>query len=222
MKTQLNIKNESPINLINYNENLDQLPSSGKHIVGYQSEENIIVYQAYKPSIAKYAVSNQEFGGNDFSYNRMSWIKPGFMWMMYRSGWGEKENQERILAISISKLFFKKILENAALSSFNPEFHRDEEEWKNSLSGNEVRLQWDPDHDPFGNKMERRAIQLGLKGKILHEFGKEQINYIEDITDFVKSLKSKVDNKLINDLIVPQESVFQIEDEILNHKIGLK
>ena len=31
----------------------------------------------------------------------MSWIKTSFLWMMHRSGWGTKENQERILQINI-------------------------------------------------------------------------------------------------------------------------
>jgi len=25
--------------------------------------------------------------------NRMTWIKPNFLWMMYRSGWASKKNQ---------------------------------------------------------------------------------------------------------------------------------
>ena len=29
-----------------------------------------------------------------------------------------------------------------------------------------VRLQWDPDHSPSYEKLERRAIQLGLKGQV--------------------------------------------------------
>ena len=30
----------------------------------------------------------------------------------------------------------------------------------------EVRLQWDPDHSPSYEKLPRKAIQLGLKGKV--------------------------------------------------------
>ena len=30
-----------------------------------------------------------------------------------------------------------------------------------------VRLQWDPDHSPTYGKMQRRAIQLGLKGEVI-------------------------------------------------------
>ena len=36
----------------------------------------------------------------------MSWIKPNFLWMMYRCGWAAKENQKSVLAISINKTDF--------------------------------------------------------------------------------------------------------------------
>lgn len=46
---------------------------------GYQTENQITVYQAYKVGIADYSVKNQLLGGSGFSYNRMSWIKPNFL-----------------------------------------------------------------------------------------------------------------------------------------------
>ncbi|WP_425365083.1 DUF4291 family protein [Eubacterium ruminantium] len=36
--------------------------------------------------IANEAVAKGAFGSH-FSMNRMSWIKPSFLWMMYRCGW---------------------------------------------------------------------------------------------------------------------------------------
>ena len=48
---------------------------------------------------------------------RMTWIKPSFLWMMYRAGWGKKdENQKRILAIDISIEGFEWALEHSLLS----------------------------------------------------------------------------------------------------------
>src|ERR1051326_6100358 len=102
----------------------------------------------------------------------MSWIKPNFLWMMYRCGWASKENQERVLAIWITKKDFESILEQAVFSSFQPTYYTSHEQWKEALEQKEVRLQWDPDHDPYGGKLTRRAIQLGMKGKMLEDFGK--------------------------------------------------
>ena len=88
-----------------------------------------------------------------FSFERMSWIKTNFLWMMYRCGWCSKKNQERVLAVRITKAGFHEILAHA---------------WTRKHSATEeiVRLQWDPDHSPRYGKMQRRAIQLGLKGQV--------------------------------------------------------
>ncbi len=82
-----------------YHEAQKALPETGQYVIGHQTGDEIVVYQAYKPSIADYAVKHQFFGGSEFGYGRMSWIKPNFLWMMYRCGWAGKENQERVLAL---------------------------------------------------------------------------------------------------------------------------
>lgn len=172
--------------LENYNEQQAQLPKTGKHIVAQTDENTITVYQAFNPQIAKYAVANQRFGGNHYSFNRMTWIKPNFMWMMYRAGWATKLNQERILALKVKKEGFDEIVLKAVVSSFKPEIYGTHEHWKARLAASPVRLQWDPDHNPIGEKLERKAIQLGIKGKILEQFNDEWITEIQDITPFVK------------------------------------
>ena len=37
----------------------------------------------------------------------MTWIKPSFLWMMYRCGWGLKEGQETVLAVEITREGFE-------------------------------------------------------------------------------------------------------------------
>ncbi|EHQ30264.1 DUF4291 domain-containing protein [Mucilaginibacter paludis] len=203
-----------------YKQSLTLLPQNGQHILAHQTGNDMVVYQAYKPGIAKFAVDNQFLGGPDFSFTRMSWIKPNFLWMMYRCGWAEKENQERVLAIWIAQKDFEEILRQAVFSSFNPQYYRDHDHWKNELSLKEVRLQWDPDHDPYGNKVERRAIQLGLKGEMLRFFS-SKIKSIEDITDFVNQQKNLLDHHGLDELEVPVETIFKTSDPILNKQIGI-
>ena len=36
-------------------------PREGKHILAQYDENSIVVYQAYRPEIAEYAVANQRF-----------------------------------------------------------------------------------------------------------------------------------------------------------------
>ncbi len=192
-----------------YSEQTKRLPKAGEHLVGQIQGNKIIVYQAFNPSIATYAVKNQKFGGSSYNFDRMSWIKPNFLWMMYRAGWATKEHQQQILAIWISLENFNELLKIAVHSSFQPQIYQSEETWKNLLKTSDVRLQWDPDHDPRGNKIERRAVQLGLKGNTLRKFGTEWITKIENITDFVKDEYQKVVTDNLADLIVPKENIIK-------------
>lgn len=199
---------EKRIRLEPYPSYLNRIPQTGKHIIGFQTESEIVVYQAYKPSIAQYAVENQTLGGKDFSFKRMSWIKPNFLWMMFRCGWAEKENQERVLAIWLKKQAFEQILKEAVLTTFDEETYGTRETWQKLLSEKEVRVLWDPDHDPKGNKLERKAIQLGLKGEALQFFANEGIQYIEDVTPFVKKQSLYVKQDELDKLWLPAESIY--------------
>lgn len=69
-----------------YIQSLTTQPQIGQHILAHQTDNDIVVHQAYKPVIAKFALENKILGGSDFRYNRMSWIKPNFLWMMYQCG----------------------------------------------------------------------------------------------------------------------------------------
>ena len=80
-----------------YQDQLKRWPQKGRHILAQFDEESVVVYQAYRPAIGTFAATHGYFGG-EFSFNRMSWIKPNFLWMMYRSGWGTKPEQDVTLA----------------------------------------------------------------------------------------------------------------------------
>lgn len=67
-----------------------------KKINAIYNDKTIRVYQAFNEQIATEAVKLGTFG-ESFRRGRMTWIKPSFLWIMYRSGWAEKENQEHIL-----------------------------------------------------------------------------------------------------------------------------
>lgn len=207
------------MNLISYRpyrELCKEWPSKGRHILATYDENSIIVYQAYRPAIARYAVENQRFGG-EFSWSRMSWIKPNFLWMMYRSGWASKEGQEHVLAITIKRSFFDEVLLLAVASTFGSSGFSSHEEWQQALAASDVRLQWDPDHGPMRNSLERRAIQLGLRGEILARFGRDEIIQIEDITPFVKEQA----NQSNQDLRVPAERVYQPTNHLASQNIHL-
>lgn len=203
-----------------YKEQLQDWPEKGRHIMAQYDDKKIIVYQSYRKEIGEFAVKNQYFGGG-FSLERMTWIKPNFLWMMYRNGWGTKEGQESVLAVHLKIDAFKKFLENAVYSSYSEDLEISKEEWQDQVKESSVRLQWDPDHDPFGNKLERRAVQIGLRNEFIRSFAKEDVIFIEDISDFVKEQHQLVLKNSIGELMIPEEKPFLFEDENLNKKLKL-
>lgn len=187
---------------------VDRLPKVGNHILAQFDESSIVVYQAYCPAIGKFAATQGYFGG-EFSFERMSWIKPNFLWMMYRSGWGTKVNQEITLAIWLKRSAFDDILALAVHSTFVPEIYASETEWKKAVQRSNVRLQWEPDHNPSGTRLARRAIQLGLRGDVLKAYAKDWIIHIEDISAFVQQQRQNITSDCTQ-LIAPREKVYPV------------
>lgn len=177
--------------LESYTAQVQSWPLEGRHILAAYDEGNIIVYQAYRSEIGRHAAAHQHFGG-EFSFSRMSWIKPNFLWMMYRSGWGTKEGQEITLAVTIPRTLFDEILAQAVPSSFDSRRYKNVDDWKAALAASEVRLQWDPDHAPDGKPQARRAIQLGLRGKMLRHYAVEQVVKVQDLSGFVAEQRDQL------------------------------
>jgi hypothetical protein len=202
-----------------YSQQFQKLPESGRHIVAQFDEETIVVYQAYRNQIGSFAAQNGYFD-EGFSLNRMSWIKPNFLWMMYRSGWGTKDGQEVILAIKLKCQVFDEILELAVCSKFIPDLYSDEKAWKKAVDRSDVRLQWDPDRNPNGNRLARRAIQLGLRGEVLTKYAREWIVSIQDISEFVAEQYEIVKSGDWDSLIVPTESVYRVNNSEVSQKLS--
>lgn len=208
------------LKLKKYKEQLQDWPQKGYHLMAQYDDEKIIVYQSYRKEIGEFAVRNQYFGG-PFSLERMTWIKPNFLWMMYRNGWGTKEGQEYVLAIHLKMDAFRRYLENAVYSSYNDRLGISSEEWQDEVKASSARLQWDPDHDPFGVKQERRAIQIGLRNDLIKSFAKEDLILIENISEFVIEQHRFVLNDDLDHLMVPEEKPLLFDDEVLNKKLRL-
>ncbi len=193
-------------------------PRSGRSILAQFDDESVIVYQAYRPEIGRFAARHGYFGGG-FSLGRMSWIKPNFLWMMYRSGWGTKAGQEIVLAVRLRRDAFDALLASAVHSTFVPEVYGTHEAWKEALARSDVRLQWDPDHDPAGRPVQRRAIQLGLRGDLLACFAGEWLLGIEDVTESVREQRAHAIWPY-DHLVTPREEVYPIADPQVTARLG--
>jgi hypothetical protein len=180
-------------------------PSEGRHILAHYDDTSIIVYQAYRFSIANYAIAHGRLSGPDFSLARMSWIKPNFLWMMYRCGWATKEGQEMVLALRIRRVFFDEIVAEAVPSSYDASAFASHTDWSQAVADSDVRLQWDPDHSPCGARVARRAIQLGLRGEVLKRFATEELLEVIDTTPFIQDEREHATQANVSLLKTPVE-----------------
>ncbi len=155
------------------------------------TDRTITVYQAYSPAIAEPALAAGRFVP-PFKLGRMTWIKPSFRWMMYRSGWAEKPGQERILAIRITREGFLWALENACLSEFVRDIHISRKHWKAEVESNPVRIQWDPERGVRLERLGHRTIQIGLSGAAVERYVEAWTAGIEDMTALAREIHALV------------------------------
>lgn len=191
-----------------------------KEVFAQYDRQCIRVYQAYNPTIAKEAIALQTFGEN-FNIHRMTWIKPSFLWMMYRSNWGTKKNQEYILALDIYQTAFNELLKKAVLTSPDSTSYTGSQ-WEKAFDETTVYCQWDPDRNINGNAINRAAIQIGLKGNILRDFLDVGIYRIEDLTPFVRKWNEQRKNGKLSSKNLPVEKLYPIKDKTIRNRLNMK
>ena len=180
-----------------------------KNIYAVFYDKTIRVYQAYNNEIADEAMKLGKFGSK-FSLTRMTWIKPSFLWMMYRSGWATKEGQERILAIDLKREGFDEIVKKSVISTFRESGETSIDDWREKLQNSEVRCQWDPDRDIYGNPIGRRAIQLGIKGEMVKKYVNDWIVNITDITEEVIKIRTSIEEQEFSESVLPLEKIYKV------------
>jgi hypothetical protein len=151
-------------------------------------ERTLTVYQAFRPEIADPALAAGTFVA-PFKTDRMTWIKPSFLWMMYRCGWAEKAGQERVLAIRVWRDEFDRALAGSCLSHFRPELHDDRDTWRERLSASPVRVQWDPERNLRLERLPWRTIQVGLSGPSVTAYLTTWIAGITDVTPLARRIR---------------------------------
>jgi hypothetical protein len=157
-------------------------------------EHLVTVYQAYSPEIAAAAMRAGKFVA-PFKRQRMTWIKPSFLWMMYRSAWATKPGQERVLAIGIRRSGFEWALANSCLSHYDSEVYLDEHQWAACKLRSPVRVQWDPERSLTMQRLDHRAIQIGLGSEAVARYVDEWIVELTDVTDLAIEVRQLVAEK---------------------------
>ncbi|MEW2436945.1 DUF4291 domain-containing protein [Streptomyces caniferus] len=162
-----------------------------RRIRALHTDTTVTVYQAYSPALGLPAARDGRFPAA-WKRERMTWIKPSFLWMMYRCGWGAKADQETVLAVEIEREGFDWALRNACLSHYDPDEFPDRGAWQRQLKGSPARVQWDPERDMRLRPLAYRSLQLGLAGEASRRYADEWTVSITDVTPLAHEVRARV------------------------------
>ncbi|WP_433580219.1 DUF4291 domain-containing protein [Nocardia brasiliensis] len=189
-----------------------------REIRALHTESTITVYQAYSPALGGPAARDGRFPAA-WQRDRMTWVKPSFLWMMYRCGWGTKPAQETVLAVEISRNGFEWALRHACLSSYRPGRYPDLDTWRSQLKRAPARVQWDPERDLSLRPLPYRSLQLGLSGEAARLYADEWTVAIADVTPLAHEIHGLVGAGEFDSAarLLPQERPYPATDELLSH-----
>ncbi|MGW3566508.1 DUF4291 domain-containing protein [Streptomyces sp. NPDC000941] len=182
------------------------------------TESTVTVYQAYAPHLGLPAARDGRFPVA-WKRDRMTWIKPSFLWMMYRCGWGAKEGQETVLAVEITREGFEWALGRSCLSHYERGLHPDQAVWKRALKAAPARVQWDPERDLRLRPLSYRSLQLGLSGEAARRYADEWTVAITDVTPLAHEVHALVRRDELDAAarLLPEERPYPAGDELLSH-----
>ena len=149
--------------------------------------DTLTIYQAYRAAIADAALDAGRFVP-PFSLQRMTWIKPSFLWLMHRSQWGLKNGQERILAVKVRRSGWERALSLGVLTLFDARVFSSQAEWGRQFEAAQVHVQWDPERSLRGAALPYYSIQVGLSRHIIQEYVEDWVVKIEDYTPKVRKI----------------------------------
>lgn len=185
-------------------------------------KDTIVVYQAYLPPIADAALRAGTFVA-PFSFGRMTWIKPSFLWLMARSHWGQKSGQERILAVRLTRAGWEEALGQAVLTHPEPSVYRDADDWRRQFESAIVHVQWDSERSLRGETLNHKSIQVGLSRHVIRTFVEEWITGIEDLTPLVCKLHQLMRDGQVGKAkaLLPKEKIYPL-DAAIGKRLGMK
>ncbi len=196
--------------------------SKAQEIRADYNNETITVYQAYNEVIALPAIENNRFEA-PFSFNRMTWVKPSYLWLMERSNWGTKSNQDYILGIKIKRDCWEKALAIGVLTSPDKLVYANGLEWEKQFKKAKIHIQWDPERNIRGAKLQERSIQVGVSRFLIEEYNNEWIEEIVDLTALTKKMNQlrKLGKYKEAKRLLPNERIYNLSTEI-EQTIGVR
>ena len=178
-------------------------------------KDTIVIYQAYAPNIAEPAIKQQRFV-SPFSFHRMTWIKPSFLWLMHRSNWGQRNGQQRTLAIHITRNGWDKALSMGILTHPEPLIYPNPSAWETQFKNAYVHIQWDTERSLRGAGLNYFSIQVGISRHLIREYVDEWIVKVEDLTHTVTKIREliKSGQERNSRRFLPPERVYPVDPAI--------
>ncbi|MFG3229294.1 DUF4291 domain-containing protein [Kitasatospora sp. NPDC048194] len=197
------------------------MPEPKHQIRARYTAATVTVYQAYAPELGLPAAQTGRLPAA-WKRDRMTWIKPSFLWMMYRCGWATKEGQETVLAIEITRAGFEWALANACLAHYERGLHSDRTAWKRQLKRAPARVQWDPERDLQLQPLPYRSLQLGLAGEAAERYAEDWIVSITDVTATAHAIHAQVAEGALDAAreLLPIERPYPSSGTLLTHLTG--
>lgn len=179
------------------------------------TDGTVTVYQAYGPQIARPALAAGRFVA-PFKRERMTWIKPSFLWMMYRCGWATKPGQEHVFAVEITRVGFEWALARACLSHYDRDHHDSHADWSQALKTSPVRVQWDPERSLRLGALPHRSLQVGLSGEAVDRYVDDWLVGLADVTPLAHEIHALVTSgeETAARALLPSERVYPLPDVV--------
>ncbi|MDP3273835.1 MAG: DUF4291 domain-containing protein [Deltaproteobacteria bacterium] len=176
----------------------------------------VVIYQAYDDRIADAALAQGRFVGPHFSFSRMTWIKPSFLWLMHRSHWGTSRGQTRTLAVRLRRAGFDHALSVAVSTDPTARLYDSYPAWRAAFEAAPVHVQWDTERALSGSALAHYSIQVGLSRHVIRTFVDEWIVSISDLTDRVSKMRAFVQGGRTDRAraLLPPERLYPVEDAV--------
>lgn len=189
---------------------------SQREIRADYDRDTIVMYQAYDDRIADSALAHGRFVAPQWSFQRMTWIKPSFLWLMHRSHWATSKGQTRVLAVRMSRAGFDRALAMAVSTDPTARSFRTYDEWRSAFDGAPVHVQWDTERALSGAALGHYSIQVGLSRHVTREFVDDWIVSITDLTERTAKMRAFVQGGRTDraKALLPVERVYDVPSSV--------
>lgn len=194
-------------------------PDRGRVILAQYDTELVVVYEALSRAAARSVVQGGRLDALVEDFDRMHWFGTSFTWFMRRTGWATERGQRAVLALWLRRDRFDEILREAVPTHFTEGAFASREAWQEALDSSDVRAQWAPDFPPHGPKLNRKALEIGLRGEMLRGYVTGWVLAVEDITSFVRQQAQFVEMPEL--LFVPAQDIYPVRDEQVAARLNL-